>query len=194
MNNLSTQDLIDSIRDGSDEATNELIKIHIDRVYAIVRLRLGRSLRNHMDSGDLVQESMLRVVGDLYKFKYQGEGSFIRWVAAIVENEIRNKAKFFNREKRKPSEIKDDSPGFHPLNSPSQTLILKEDKFMLEKAINVLPENYKEVILQRKYECLKFKEIAINLSLSEDGCRMLYGRAMVSLTKEFMRLNDKYDS
>lgn len=188
MNNLSTQELIKSTQEGSTDSSNELIKRHIDRVYAIVRLRLGRSLRNHMDSGDLVQESMIRVINDLPTFEYQGEGSFIRWLSTIIENEIRNKSKFFNREKRTPDKIDKNKPSFHPMNSPSQTLILKEDKFFLEKAIRNLTENHKEVIIQRKYECLKFKEIAINMALSEDGCRMLYARAMVSLTKEFMKL------
>ena len=61
-------------------------------------------------------------------------------------------------------------------------VILNEEISRLEAALETLSPAHREIILLRKFEELTFPEIATRLGKSEDACRMLFARAMTSLT------------
>ena len=52
----------------------------------------------------------------------------------------------------------------------------------LEKALDTLPETYREIVLLRRLEELRYAEIAERLGKSPDACRMLFARARAALT------------
>jgi RNA polymerase sigma-70 factor (ECF subfamily) len=58
----------------------------------------------------------------------------------------------------------------------------KEDLDKLEKAIDQLKPEHKEVIVLTKIEGLSYKEIGQRLGKSADAVGMLLSRAMVALT------------
>ena len=64
----------------------------------------------------------------------------------------------------------------------------KEDLDKLEKAIDELKPEYREVIVLTKIEGLSYKEIGKRLSKSPDAVRMLVPSAMAELTTVFMRI------
>jgi RNA polymerase sigma-70 factor (ECF subfamily) len=61
----------------------------------------------------------------------------------------------------------------------------KEDLDKLEKAIDELKTEYREVIVLTKIDGLSYKEIAGRLGKSSDAVRKLVSRAMAELTVAF---------
>jgi RNA polymerase sigma-70 factor (ECF subfamily) len=61
----------------------------------------------------------------------------------------------------------------------------KEDLNKLEKAIDQLKPEYKEVIILTKIEGLSYKEISGRLGKSNDAIRKLISRAILALANVF---------
>ena len=190
----TTITLVKLAKDGDADALNSLFQKYLERVHYLVRLRLGKGLRKHLESQDIVQEAMIRGLKGFDRFEMQHEGAFLHWLSKLVENVIRDKADFFNAAKRSvlediPLEGDEESssdalarvPGKDP--TPSTVLIRDEQLLKLEKALEQISDEYREVVLQREIEDLSFKEIGENMKRSEDAARMLYVRAKAELLK-----------
>jgi RNA polymerase sigma-70 factor (ECF subfamily) len=72
--------------------------------------------------------------------------------------------------------------------TPSVIVSKGEDLDKLEKAINKLTPEYREVIILKKIEGLSYKEIGNKLGKSSDAVGMLVSRAMISLINTFERI------
>jgi RNA polymerase sigma-70 factor (ECF subfamily) len=147
---------------------------------------------------DLVQEALLSALGGLGNFKYNNEGDFLRWLAKITQNELRdNLDKLYTdkRDIRKEVRLEHDgptaggrfagTPGPIQATTPSVIMSKKEDLDKLEKAIDQLKPDYREVIVLAKIDGLSYNEIGDRLGKSIDSVGHLLSRAMVALTEAF---------
>ncbi|MFD4633510.1 sigma-70 family RNA polymerase sigma factor [Streptomyces sp. NPDC058284] len=75
--------MIRAAQDGDQQAQDALVAEYLPLVYNIV----GRALSGHADVDDVVQETMLRVLGGLVGLR--GPENFRSWLVAITMNEIR---------------------------------------------------------------------------------------------------------
>ena len=57
---IDTTRLLQQARDGSDEALDGLLQRHAGKLLAVVRVRLGPSLRGRVASGDVLQECLIK--------------------------------------------------------------------------------------------------------------------------------------
>jgi RNA polymerase sigma factor (sigma-70 family) len=64
----------------------------------------------------------------------------------------------------------------------------REDLDKLERAIDELKPEYREVVVLTKIEGLSYKEIAGRVGKTPDAIRMLVPSAMAELTTVFMRI------
>jgi RNA polymerase sigma-70 factor (ECF subfamily) len=60
-------------------------------------------------------------------------------------------------------------------------LAIQEGASALERALDDLPEQQRDVVLLRRFEGLSYAEIGERLGRSADAARMLYGRAVAAL-------------
>ena len=194
-NSQKTQELVTLAKDGDHLALDQLYKVYGERVRRIVRMRMGKELRPRLDSMDLVQDALVSALGGLEQFTYKNEGDFLRWLSKIAENALRdNLDKFYTdkRDIRKEVRRVDFNPttadGFVaaaiPIDATTPSVIMsrKEDLDKLEKAIDQLKPEHREVIVLTKIEGLSYKEIGHKLGKSADAVGMLLSRAMVVLT------------
>ena len=72
--------------------------------------------------------------------------------------------------------------------TPSLIMSRREDLSKLEKAIDTLKPEYRDVIIQTKIEGLSYGEIGSRLNKSADAVRMLVSSALAELTSVFMRI------
>jgi len=72
--------------------------------------------------------------------------------------------------------------------SPSKFLVLNEDLARLEKAMDRLPQESRELIVAVKIEGQTYQEIGEAAGKSADAVRMQVNRAMVALTKAYQEL------
>lgn len=193
-----TRELVALAKDGDASALNQLWTVYGTRVHWIIRLRMGQELRSKLESMDLAQEAMLSALGNIENFTYTSEGDFLRWLSTIAENRLRDNLDRLHADKRDiRKEIRlskhrrntaSEGVGFPaPIDAitPSVILSRKEDLEKLEKAIDKLKPEYKEVILLSKIEGLSYIEIADKLGKTSEAVRKLISRAMAALTTVF---------
>jgi RNA polymerase sigma-70 factor (ECF subfamily) len=159
---------------------------------------MGKELRRKLDSMDVVQDALIHALGGITDFTYENEGDFVRWLSKIAENALRDNREWFHAEKRdvrkeiplvngerrsggRPSRV----PGPVATTTPSVIMSKKEDLTRLEKAIDALKPEYKEVIVLTKIEGLGYLEIAERIGKSSEAIRKLTSRAMTALINSF---------
>jgi RNA polymerase sigma-70 factor (ECF subfamily) len=153
----------------------------------LIRLRLGPSLRAHLESRDVLQETWIKALAHIDGFNGARHASFMAWLARIAANEIRDRADFHGRQRRDaarevplpPEDL--DGLAAH-VRSQTSRVALDESLVRLERALETLSPEHREVIVLRKLEELSFAEIAERLERSPEACRLLLTRALVALT------------
>ena len=193
-----TQQLIALAKTGDDDALDQLCRVYGERIRRIIRLRLNRELRVKLDSMDIVQDALLNALRGIEDFTYENEGDFLRWLSRIAQNALGHHLEKLHADKRDiRREIQLDefgpntggrlsgTPGPVKITTPSVIMSRKEDLDKLEKAIDELKPEHKEVIVLAKIEELSYKEIGERLGKSADAVGMLLSRAMVALTIAF---------
>ncbi|MBL8899216.1 MAG: sigma-70 family RNA polymerase sigma factor [Planctomycetes bacterium] len=178
---------------GEREAQDRLFAAHLEPVHAWVRQRLGPQLRARVDTQDLAQSSLAEAFRDLGGFEWRGRESFRRWLRRIVENKIRQKAIFFRRRKRdagRELRASEDSTARSPAElgveprTPSHILDRRDELAAVERAMERLPQEYREVVRMARLEHMPYREIGERMGgRSEDAVRKLLMRAMLKLTQ-----------
>ncbi len=185
MADADTRTLLAQAREGSAEALDRLLRHHAGKLLAVVRVRLGPSLRGRVESGDVLQEALLKAYQRFEQF--EGEGpALMAWLARIAENQVRDEAEFHGRLRRDARREVDVDGGAGALaaraRSVSSQVALGERARQLEAALETLDPDHREVIVLRKLHELGFREIGERMGRSEDAARMLLARAMTALT------------
>src|SRR5262249_4517012 len=169
----ATQALLQRVQTGDRDALNELYNRYLMRVLAAVRARLGAELRSKLESWDVVQDALMASLKNVQSFEPASEGAFLNWLAKIVENRIRDQLDYFRADKRDhrlesplmeqrsgESAIPLDIPEPSAVPTPSKVLTLSDDLSRLEKAMDQLPEESRELIVGVKIEGRTYDEIA----------------------------------
>lgn len=193
-----TQHLVALAKDGDESALDQLCAVYGSRVLWLVRLRMGEELRSKLESMDLVQDILVCALRDLENFIYRNEGDFVRWLARIAENRLRDNLDKLHADKRDirkevrlnthRSTLEESfAAALEPIDAttPSAIISKREDYDKLAKAIDALKPEYREVIVLTKVEGLSYKEIGDRLGRSSEAVRMLFSRAMAALTGAF---------
>jgi len=168
-----------------NEAIDRLYQRYAPRLLSYIRLKIGRRLREKMESGDILQAALLKSYQHLDEFRGSNGRALMAWLAKIAEREIVDRADYHGRQRRATgleSPIDDRSEIAARVRSALSQVILNERASELEAAIESLSDAHREVILLRKFEELSFPDISRRLGKSEDACRMLFARAMTALT------------
>lgn len=193
-----TQQLVSLAKQGDRSALDQLCGVYGERVLRIIRLRMGPELRSKLESMDLVQDVLMGALKDLEGFTYTNEGDFLRWLGKIAENRIRDnldKLHAGKRDIRKERPLDDDASrsrdvsarALEPARNTTPSLVLsKRDELdKLEKAIDMLKPEYRNVIVLAKIDGLSYQEIGDKLGKSADAAGHFLLRAMVALTDTF---------
>ena len=198
--NHETQQLITLAKGGDESALIQLCRIYSERVRWMIRLRMNKELRSKLESMDLVQDVLIHALRGLGDFTYENEGDFIRWLSKITQNALRDNLDKLHADKRdihKEFPLVDQrsatsryfkNPGPIDMTTPSMILSKGEDLAKLEKAIDTLKPEYKEVIILTKIEGLSYSQIGNRWDKSDDAVRMLLSRAMAALTTAFRNI------
>lgn len=173
-------------RDGDRRALDRLLETVEGRLRRLAEGRIGPGLRAKVRTSDVLQSTYLDVVKSMERFEGDDEEAFVGWVARIMENNIRDKGKYFQARKRRdpdgstlPLNEADDvkTPGA----TPSVEAVRAEDLVLVSRALEGLVEDYRQVIILRMVEGRSHKEVGELLGRSEAATRMLLSRARAAL-------------
>ena len=147
-------------------------------------------LRNEADAEDAAQETVIKVFRNLHMFR--GDSQFKTWVLSIARNEgLGRLRKTESRREDSLDELSDEQGGDYTpaiLTSwrevPAQALERKELGAVLRKAIEGLPEIYRNVVLLRDIEEMDVRETAAALDITEGTVKVRLHRARALLQRD----------
>ena len=149
---MQTQHLEDSILvtnyiSGNEKSLNILIKRHKNRIYGHIYSKvLDRDVAQ-----DIFQDTFIKVINTIKAGKYNEEGKFLPWVMRIAYN---LSIDHFRRAKRTPTyKFNGDFDIFSTLGDSAlnaeNELIKTQIHSDVEKIVNELPKEQKEVLMMR---------------------------------------------
>jgi RNA polymerase sigma factor (sigma-70 family) len=173
--------LVSQYLSGSELALEMLINRHQARIFNFINSKV-----NDRDTAeDIFQDTFIKVIRTLKGGQYNEEGKFLPWIMRIAHNLVID---FFRKNNRMPK-VKNteefDIFQFISDNSPNVEHSLVQEQVVkdLQKLVQELPEDQKEVLIMRLYRDMSFKEIAENTNVSINTAlgRMRY--AIINLRK-----------
>jgi len=172
--------LVESLRDGSECAYEELVTRFQQPVYALA-LRL---LDDQSEACDVVQEVFLKVFRNVANFR--GQSTLKTWIYRITVNEAHNARRWFFRHRRREVELDtnpDESRNWKEIlpdgsRSPFDVASDQEQHVMIEEALDRINPIFREAVVLRDITDLSYEEIAevIGVSLGTVKSRILRGR------------------
>jgi len=184
-NQTSTCDLVNRFKRGDQAAFSLLFGKYRRRLAVLVHYKMSEELRGKLEVDDILQEVFLAAAQGLRRFTYQTPGSFMAWLSRIADNAIADAARHENRKKRRPEELlpfktESNPNGAEPmdLRTPSQVFAQQENMQNLLLKLDVLPAEYREVILLAKFEGLTTGEVSERLGKSRESVALLLHRAL----------------
>lgn len=188
-------ELIRRFKNGDEEA----FRLLIDRCESILRMsvdrRLSQALKRRLSVADVLQEARLTAFKLRHEFENRGDGSFRKWLIAIVEREaLRVIKRHAGASMRSVDQeisrcFRKDTAGY-PGNdpSPSQVAIGAELSDLAMEAMATLSDDYQEVLHLTCVEQLCLDEAAERMGRSREAVRKLQGRALLRFTGIFERM------
>ena len=176
---LKTQELLQGAKEGKRDALEALLARYRPRLARWATGRLPRHARSLLDTGDLVQETLLRALENINAIEAQGPGAFEAYVRRSILNRIRDQIRWARR--RAGSE--EVSEGFvDPTPSPLEDAIGADVIRRYEAAMTDLPSDERLLLHLRIELDLSYPEIAIMTGRpSPDATRMAIQRSLQRL-------------
>ncbi|MFL9843318.1 RNA polymerase sigma factor [Flavobacterium rhizosphaerae] len=173
--------LVKSYVGGDENALATLIRRHQSKIYGFIYSKVTD--RDIAD--DIFQDTFIKVIKTLKGNSYNEEGKFLPWVMRISHNLI---VDHFRKNKKMPmfreteefsifSIMSDNSPNIESM------IITEQVENDLQRIIEELPDDQREVLQMRIYQDLSFKEIAdlTGVSINTALGRMRY--ALMNMRK-----------
>jgi len=184
-------DLILRLSRGDESALALLLERHLPGLRAFVRARAGPLLRGREDDADIVQSVCREILVHRERFQVPAQEGFKRWLYLSALRKIQNRREYWLAQKRDAGRdvaaqaASDDDllAGYGTLCTPSRELMAREAVERIERAIDALPEEYREALTLSRMVGLKRAEIAEVMGKSEGSVRMLLSRAQARLAE-----------
>ena len=163
---------MEHLRQGDRKAQRELYDRYAGTAMAVAM----RYVADTEAARDVLQETFLKVYGNIGSFSYRGEGSLRAWVMRMVSNEALN---WLRREKRMVfADIPDEEP---PDEEPDVGSVPLE---VIQRMIEQLPDGYRQVFCLYVFEQKSHKEIATLMGIRENSSASQYLRAKRMLARQ----------
>lgn len=182
--------LVERLRQGEDQAYEELLRTYEDAVYNLVY----RLLNQPADAPDVVQEVFVKVYRNLSHF--QGKSSLKTWIYRIAVNEAYNHRRWFSRHRRNEVGLnagEDNHLGLDEIlpdrgRSPFDLTSDHETRALIEEALLKINPVYRSAVVLRDIEDLSYDEVAevLQISLGTVKSRILRGREALRVELEAM--------
>lgn len=150
---------------GDDNSFTELISSRKEKMYRIAY----SYVKNKEDALDVIQESVYKAYISIKKLKKKEQ--FDSWLIRIVINNSINLIRANKKSVNLEIEIEDSKQGKYTI----------DEKLDLHSALNSLDNKYKEVIVLKYFESLKFKEIASILDIPVNTVKTNFYRGLDKL-------------
>jgi len=184
---LRTQDLLREAQQGRRDALEALLARYRPRLERWATGRLPRNARSLLDTGDLVQETLLRALETIGSIGARHPGSFESYVRQAVLNRVRDQVRWARR--RGAGQVDSDSL-VHPGPSPLEEAIGSDVVRRYEEAMSVLSDDERQLLHLRIELDMSYEEIAVLVGKpSADAARMAIQRSLHRLAVAMKKIS-----
>jgi RNA polymerase sigma-70 factor (ECF subfamily) len=167
-------DLVEQFRRGDDSAFDRIVERYSAEVAALANRLLGWPT----DVDDIVQEVFMSAFLGLSKFR--GECRLRTWLSTITVNKCRSLR--FRRRRSLPRVVADDPEAIAGLGPSGDKAAMDEETFArVRRAVQVLPQKYREVTVLRYLQGLDKEEICELLGITVNTMQVRLNRARARL-------------
>jgi RNA polymerase sigma-70 factor, ECF subfamily len=187
-----TIELVLKAQEGDRAAVEALLERCIPRLRRWAHGRLPPATRGMLDTGDLVQETVLHVLRRLDHFEPRHVGAMQAYLRQAVINRIRDEVRRITRQ-APPGELPDDLVSDEA--SPLETVLEGESYERYRAALARLDEKDRNLIVSRIEAQWTFADIAQRFGMpSPDAARMATARALRKLGADLRPDPDSQES
>jgi RNA polymerase sigma-70 factor, ECF subfamily len=193
--NRTPEELLERARAGDLESFGQLLSQYRNYARLLARTLIGTTLRLRLDPSDLVQETFLEAHRDFPRFGGTTERELLAWLRRILARNLADQARRqkaglrdYRRQVSLEAILDRSSARMQQalvavVASPSAAASQREQAVLLADALADLPPDYREVIILRNLERLRFDEVAARMGRSPGAVRMLWTRALERLSR-----------
>lgn len=185
---LKDEKLMNLLQDEKDMMAYEEL---VNRYRDIILTYIDKTLNNIDDSEDMTQECFIK----LYKYRetFEGISSFSTWFYTIVNNTIKKKfSGKLNTDKIVVFELDEidieKNPDLLEFNEYDSDEIRKRKLFYLERALSMMENNYKDVLIMKYIKEMQIDEIADKLDIPEGTVKSRLNNGRKRLYKYFIKI------
>jgi len=185
-----------SARAGSAEALGQALEACRGYLLAIAQRELDPELQAKGGASDLVQETFLKAHRHFARFHGNAEAELLLWLRRLLLNNLVDFHRhYYQTDKRDTGrEVKldggdssgrreGDLAGAEP--TPSHVAMAQEQALALQRTLDRLPADYRQILVLRYQEERSFEEIAGLMQRSVNAVRKLWARAVERLQEEW---------
>jgi RNA polymerase sigma-70 factor (ECF subfamily) len=185
-----TLHLLARVRQGDQQALEELIVRHRHALRRFVELRLDARLNPRLDPSDVVQEAQLEVARRIHDYLERQPMPFWLWLHRTTYEELIRLRRVHVEAGRRSIEREVALPDASSIllarklfagNWPGQQLVDDEIRARVQQALAKLDDIDREVLQLRAFEGLENEEVAQVLGLERGTASKRYGRALLRL-------------
>lgn len=174
-NKIKTIELVSALKNGNDDAYNELYRMYYDQMFKIAMMNIESSgNKNIQTAEDIVQESMLKAYQKIDTLK--DNANFAGWLCTIVKNKcrdyfdkayVKHESSFTDEEKTndKGEKVEVDDEDKRTIFKPDALLDEEAKNEMLHDILNSLSEDQKVVTIMYYFDDFSKQEIADTLGI-----------------------------
>jgi len=178
----STRSLLDRAQTGDEKALEEIFSRYLPRLMRWATGRLPRAARDIVDTGDLVQDSLIKVVRSLDGIRDRNPGTFPAYLRKAVLNRLHDEAR---RASRRPDMKSLAGTEPDPMPSPLDETIGHDLAAHYEAALLRLNAGDRAILFLSIEMRMSYHEIAKAMDKpSDDAARMAVVRAGIRLARE----------
>lgn len=200
--------VLQSALEGDESGLARLLEGYRDRLRRMVDARLDSRLRGRIDASDVIQEAYIDVAAGLGRYLDNPGISFFLWVRYItgiklqylhrhhLQYQIRDARREVSPHLRRSLEasslcLAQALIDQHP--TPPEVAVAREEREWLERALDSLSPDDRELLALRHVEQLGNAEIAVLLGATVNAVNVRYSRAAKRLAERLSRIRGPQD-
>lgn len=197
MNERRAEDaaLLSRSRDGDRGAYQALFERHADELRRYIGRWLPPRVRQRVSVSDVLQEARIVAHERLSSFEERGPNSFRNWLLRIAERKTKHAIRRHvgTAKRAADREAATNAAGgtskiAAPLPSPSEWAIGLETEELVDRALQTLSDDHRQILVLAMRQRLPLREAAERMGRSREAAKKLYGRALSRFTEALARL------
>lgn len=193
MNNTATFLALSQWHSGDQAGLDTLIERNLPWLQRQVHLKMGHLLRQKGETGDYVQDALVRFLQYSPRFMISDEDHFRALLYLIVESTLKNRYHWFASKRREaalerplpPDTVLNlDPPKEEGGQTPSQVVSRNEREAWVRLGLELLDWEQRELLVLRQWDKQSFAEIGEHYGITADAARMRHYQAMNALTEK----------